>query len=495
MRYIRSLEILCVVVASCILSACTKPDDGKGADKTPSVTFPVNPVMVKAAGGVVEAAVVCDADWTAVSQSEWITDVSVSDDKDAVIFHVAANPDAALRDGKITVSVGTSCSKDLTVRQAADLSSLTASPSVLELSGEGDEQDVIITGDDWRIESVSADWLKVGKKNSSAMTVTAPINYSGEDLGADIVIADASGASVTVSVSQKFESDLFKGASTVAGRKFVYKSAGLVSAVTSDKSYSLDDNVSVMEICYKGQVSGSVRPTALFVYEIALAEGVSLKTTCAFDDDSSVKATSAEETKVQIMREQLADFQDNHPEMTVLGGVNGDFFFQDENNLLHGVFHRDGVCLKDTFDGGKLCTVFAIMKDGTAKILTQDTYEGNKADILEGIGGRQQILSNGSTVSNDDTLEPRTAAGVSADGRTVWLIIADGRNQLWSNGASYPMMAKMFLALGAANAINLDGGGSSTFVVSENGTLRTHNKVTDATGERPVVNGLAIVRQ
>lgn len=495
MRHIRSLEILCVVVASCILSCCTKPDDDKNTGKTPSVTFPVNPVMVKAAGGETQAAVNCDTDWSAESQVEWITNVSVSTGKDAVVFYVAPNQDTAPRDGKIRISAGNSYTKDLTVRQAADISSLAASPSALELSGEGDEQEVIITGDDWRIMSISADWLKVEKKNSNAITVSAPINYSGVDLDADIVISDAAGSSISISVRQKYDADLFKGATTVAGREFVYKSAGLVTSVTSDKSYDLDENVSVLEIRYKGQVSGSSRSTALFAYEIDLAGGISLKTTCAYDDDSSIKNSSSEETKVQIMREQLADLQGNHPEMTVLGGVNGDFFFQEENNLLHGVFYRNGVCLKESFDGGKLCTVFAIMKDGTAKILTQDTYIGNKANILEGIGGRQQILSNGSTVSNDDTLEPRTAVGVSADGRKVWLIVIDGRNQLWSNGASYPIMAKMFLALGAYNAINLDGGGSSTFVVSETGIFKTINKVTDATGERPVVNGIAIVKE
>lgn len=486
------------MLASCILFGCTKPaGSNEGEGKDPSVSFPVNPVMVPAAGGDVAASVRSDSDWKAVSQVEWITDITVLEGRSGISFNVAPNPDPSLRDGKITFSFdGSSYTKDLTVRQAANFSELAASPSEVELSGEGEEVDVIITGEDWTVASVSDDWLDVERKNSSAITVSAPINYSGKALTADVVIEDASGNSATVSVTQRFDADLFKGAATLAGRQFVYRSSGLVTSVTSDKSYSLDENVSVMEICYKGPVGNSTKPTALFIYEIDLTGGVSLKATCAFDDDLSVKASSSEDTKVQIMRAQLMDFQDNHPEFTVLGGVNGDFFFDDRKNLLHGVFYRDGNCLKDTFDGGAACTVFAMMKDGTAKVMTQAVYDNCKTDIVEAIGGRQQILSNGSNVSNDDTLEPRTAVGVSTDGRKVWLIIVDGRNPVkWSAGASYPMMAKMFTALGAYNAINLDGGGSSTFVTSENGVFATINKVTDSTGERPVVNGLAIVKK
>lgn len=499
MRYMESLKkILSFVIASCILIGCTKPGGENGGNSdgsTPTVSFAVNPVMVPASGGTMTASVVSNSQWNAVSQAEWITSVEPIEGNSGVSFNVAVNPDATPRDGKITFSFeGSSYTKDLTIRQAANLSTLIVTPDHVTLSAEGEEKDIVVTGEDWRIKSISADWLEVEKKNSSAFTVSAPINYSGSDLEADIIISDASGSSVTVSVSQEFDSNLFKGASTVAGRRFVYKSAGLVTSVTSDKSYDMDKNVSVMEICYKGQVNGSSRPTALFVYEISLSDGVSLKMTCASDDDSSVGRTSSEETKVQILREQLSAFQAGHQELTVFGGVNGDFFLQDDNNLLHGVFYRDGVCLKNTFDGGKQCNVFAIMNDGTAKIITQDTYDNNKASILEGIGGRQQILAAGANVSNDETLEPRTAVGVSSDGRTVWLIVVDGRNTLWSAGASYPIMAKMFLALGAYNAINLDGGGSSTFVTADGGTFKTINKVTDTAGERPVVNGIAIVR-
>ena len=171
-------------------------------------------------------------------------------------------------------------------------------------------------------------------------------------------------------------------------------------------------------------------------------------------------------------------------------------------NLLHGVMWRKGVCLKDTFDGGAACTVFAMMKDGTAMIMSQTDYATQKTNIAEAVGGRQRILSNGSTVTTTDkTLEPRTAVGVSKDRKTAYLLVFDGRNASWSSGTNYETMAKIFKAVGAWDATNLDGGGSSTFILAKDGAAGTSlddysvlNKVSDGS-ERKVVNGVAIVRR
>jgi hypothetical protein len=61
---------------------------------------------------------------------------------------------------------------------------------------------------------------------------------------------------------------------------------------------------------------------------------------------------------------------------------------------------------------------------------------------------------------------PRTAVGVSKDGRRVWLVVVDGRQPGFSEGASTPELKTLFLALGAHDAMNFDGGGSSTMVVA-----------------------------
>lgn len=59
--------------------------------------------------------------------------------------------------------------------------------------------------------------------------------------------------------------------------------------------------------------------------------------------------------------------------------------------------------------------------------------------------------------------EPRTALGYNAD--TLFLVVADGRQPKYSTGLTLYELASILNELGATEAINLDGGSSSTFVV------------------------------
>lgn len=138
-------------------------------------------------------------------------------------------------------------------------------------------------------------------------------------------------------------------------------------------------------------------------------------------------------------------------------------------------------------------------------IMNQGQYASLKSQIQEAIGGRQRLVAYGEVYGNNsDDYQPRTAVGVSQDGRKVYLLVINGRNESWSYGATYYDVAKIMIAAGAYNAINLDGGGSSVFVKrnAEDGTsysdYRIFNKPKDTDGtstEREVPNGLAIVRK
>ncbi|WP_188195083.1 phosphodiester glycosidase family protein [Nonomuraea sp. SYSU D8015] len=81
---------------------------------------------------------------------------------------------------------------------------------------------------------------------------------------------------------------------------------------------------------------------------------------------------------------------------------------------------------------------------------------------------------------------PRTAAGVGRDGQII-LLTVDGRRPAHSVGLSIPEVAEVMRSLGAVDAINLDGGGSTAMVVG--GALQ--GTPSDSTGERP--DGDAIV--
>jgi hypothetical protein len=82
---------------------------------------------------------------------------------------------------------------------------------------------------------------------------------------------------------------------------------------------------------------------------------------------------------------------------------------------------------------------------------------------------------------------PRTFAGVDARGRTV-LITADGRSTS-SLGLGIAETAAVARSLGLRDAMNLDGGGSTTMVVDGS----VINMPSDATGERPVGDALVVL--
>ncbi len=75
-----------------------------------------------------------------------------------------------------------------------------------------------------------------------------------------------------------------------------------------------------------------------------------------------------------------------------------------------------------------------------------------------------QSISMNLTSSFATTAHPRTAIGVSKDGSRVYLVTLDGRQSGYSNGATLQDFANYLISLGVHNAINLDGGGSTTMV-------------------------------
>lgn len=91
----------------------------------------------------------------------------------------------------------------------------------------------------------------------------------------------------------------------------------------------------------------------------------------------------------------------------------------------------------------------------------------------------------------------RTALGITADG-TIILLTVDGRFKNIAEGLSLTELESVMKWLGCVNAINLDGGGSTTMFVKgrPNGGLLTHpsdNNKFDYQGERPVSNAILIL--
>lgn len=351
----------------------------------------------------------------------------------------------------------------------------------------------VICNSEWEVADVDGNWFTPNRQTSSVY-VTAELNSSGEERTGGFTIRTKDNSwSERITVTQECDNTILL-ASTAYGRKLVYAAGGYFNTVTKDTCTDLTDGLTSFEMTctYTDTYAGESSPfqRKLFMFEVDMTK-VTLLATLADDNDNSV----AKGTR-QIIRNQLSALQVSRHYLTVWGGVNADFFNMDTGEL-RGVMYRGGKCLKDTFQSS-VNTVFAVMKDGTACCLTQNEYHAVKANIQEAVGGRQNLIEKGEKVGfTDKALEPRTAAGVSKDGKTVYLLIVDGREEKYktgSYGASYDALARILKAAGAWEAINLDGGGSSSYIIRNGSSFVLRNQPGNAgKEERAVVNGLAIV--
>ncbi|WP_047983954.1 phosphodiester glycosidase family protein [Ornithinibacillus californiensis] len=110
------------------------------------------------------------------------------------------------------------------------------------------------------------------------------------------------------------------------------------------------------------------------------------------------------------------------------------------------------------------------------------------------IGGNVQLVENGNVRGNldDSTTAPRTAVGFTEDGQTMILVVVDGR-QTDSRGMTLQEMGELMKEYGAYQALNIDGGGSSTMVarMPGYGDAKVVNSPSDGS-ERSVPNGIGI---
>jgi exopolysaccharide biosynthesis protein len=108
--------------------------------------------------------------------------------------------------------------------------------------------------------------------------------------------------------------------------------------------------------------------------------------------------------------------------------------------------------------------------------------------------GGSPILRDGRPTEqlNDTARAPRSGVGVTPDGRRMFLVTVDGR-QSDSVGATLLQFARMLGELGLDDALNLDGGGSSTLAFRAPGTPAT-TIVNDPSDPSPrlVPNGIAV---
>ena len=85
-------------------------------------------------------------------------------------------------------------------------------------------------------------------------------------------------------------------------------------------------------------------------------------------------------------------------------------------------------------------------------------------NVFTAISGDLMLVEQGQVLPDleDETLQPRTAIGINRNGRYLYLMVVDGRQPFYSDGATFAELAELMKEQGAFYAMALDGGGSST---------------------------------
>jgi len=120
-------------------------------------------------------------------------------------------------------------------------------------------------------------------------------------------------------------------------------------------------------------------------------------------------------------------------------------------------------------------------------------------DVVQAVGGSHYIVRDGNVLpaANDgfsNVTHPRTAIGITADGDVIMATV-DGRQAGYSIGVRLDELGELLHSRGAVDAINLDGGGSTTMAVrlpGEDGVSLV-NRPSDTGGERAVSNSILVV--
>lgn len=183
----------------------------------------------------------------------------------------------------------------------------------------------------------------------------------------------------------------------------------------------------------------------------------------------------------------------------VVAGVNSSFYNMQTGQPL-GITFIDGV----SFGTNDYDNFFAILKDGKTAVidyasnLSKYVDDNGESTIWQAAAGSQWLVRDGEDVTAgasgeyNTTRHSRTCVGVTAEGKVV-LMVLDGRQEPFSCGGTMHELAQIMLEAGCVVAINLDGGGSTTFASKPEGenTFRVVNNPSDGS-ERSISAGIII---
>ncbi len=208
----------------------------------------------------------------------------------------------------------------------------------------------------------------------------------------------------------------------------------------------------------------------------------------------------ASHTMIQTVREQAEAAAANGRK--VIAATNADFFDMFGDNAPSGLCVKNGKSISNHYT---MRPFFGVDLNGVPVISSFAESPELIGQLSAAVGGREIYLRDGELAELSlcepfsYTPHPRTTVGICEDGNVIVMVV-DGRLPQHSNGASLVDLATLMKYLGAQKAINLDGGGSSTFLVNIDGELTMLNRPADLVNPtaaliRPIYNSLQVVQK
>ena len=264
----------------------------------------------------------------------------------------------------------------------------------------------------------------------------------------------------------------------------IVDSSGLIARVFHDTMFQVAEGVKEIDIHYLSQRGYSTR---VYILQVAV-DNPSVRLIAGMPFGATTLTGNMQPLP------EMAKYYDSAGQH-VVGGVNADFFDR-ATGVPRGVLIVNGQLLKDSWFNERSATFVGVLKDGSPIIGTRDDFDRLQDQLQYAVGAGQLLVQNHQMVSDIPIyteIAPRTGAGLAAQD-TLYFAVADGRNFYWSNGLEVPELGQLLRACGAQIAVNMDGGGSSTFLIRNPlaPVLQVRNKPSDG-NNRPLGDGWLVI--
>ena len=149
--------------------------------------------------------------------------------------------------------------------------------------------------------------------------------------------------------------------------------------------------------------------------------------------------------------------------------INGDAFTPWTSNGIFNYYPHTGDLVEPVGLAASRGEVYSNATDSEPVLYITKTnrarFNQSPGKIYNAISGNRMIVLRGKAGTDlEDSPQPRTAVGLDKRSKTLYIVVADGRQPGYSQGATLQELADFMIDIGAYTAMNLDGGGSSTLV-------------------------------